>query len=336
VNRGYPSGGPYELAVVVPTRDRRPILLETLARLDAQVADLPVEIIVVDDGSSDGSAEAAADLAAGARSSIEVVSQEPAGPARARNVGLGKTASATCLFLGDDIWPRPGLVARHLEFHRRRPQVDAAMLGLTVPADSLADSEFIGWLHSSGVQFGYRSLRPGDQVPASCFWTSNVSVKTDLLSRVGGFDEAFRQPACEDAELGVRLARSGMNLSFDPLAVGEHFHPTDLTRTLERMRMVGESFRLLSDRAPELPMPRRPGLRHRVKAVGLTVLYRAGLRPRLVRHATWRFLCDEVQREAYWAPGGATGTEPRIGSALARLAMEDPEASGVGVDSLDR
>jgi len=314
-----------ELSVVIPTRGRKRILLETLARLEGVAAPLPVEIIVVDDGAVDGSADAAEELSVRSSLSLRVLRQEALGPASARNRGLSIARGNASLFIGDDIWPRQGMIERHLDFHRRRPEPVAALLGRVVPAPPLDTSEFIRWLHTSGVQFGFAGLDPDVPAPPECFWTANVSAKTSLILEAEGFDESFRTAACEDAELGLRLAKSGMQLQFDPRAVAEHFHPTDLTATLERMRTVGEAFRVLSERAPEFPMPRHPGARHRVKAWPLTAFYLAHLRPRRIRHASWRFLCDEVQREAYWGLQGAAGA-PHVGATLARLATRDPGA----------
>jgi glycosyltransferase involved in cell wall biosynthesis len=258
---------------------------------------------------------------------VRVERQAPRGPAAARNRGLAMARGRACLFLGDDVWPGAGLIDRHLEFHRAHEDERWSLLGRVVPAAPLDASPFIRWLHEHGVQFSFAGLRAGE-VPFECFWTANVSAKTELLRRVGGFDEEFRSAACEDAEIGARLARAGMRLCYEPAARAEHYHPTDLARTLSRMRAVGQAFRLLGARAPELPMPRHPGLRHRARALGLTALNIARLRPLGVRQATWRFLCDEAQREAYWNVTPADGRRLLIGDRLARIAIADAAAAG--------
>lgn len=308
-----------ELTVVIPTRGRRAILRETLARLQPQAAEAQAEVVVVVDGPDEGSAEDA--RRAGAR----VIEQAAAGPAAARNRGIAVAAAPVCMFTGDDILPREGLLRRHVAHHRADPSGDEALLGRVVPAPPLDAAPFIVWLHEQGVQFAYAALVDGAEVDPRCFWTANVSVATARLRSVGGFDEAFATAACEDTDLGLRLAQAGTRLRYDAGAVGEHLHPTDLRRTLDRMRGVGEAFRLLETRAPELPMPRRPGLRHRVKAGLLTVASLARVRPTRIRHETWRFLCDEVQREAFWREPPGAGS-PRIGRLLARVAERDPLA----------
>jgi glycosyltransferase involved in cell wall biosynthesis len=319
------------LSVVIPTRDRKPILLDTLRRIERQCAGLAVEVVVVDDGSTDDTAVALRDLAQRSSLSLRPLRQKARGPASARNRGIAAARGTACLFIGDDVRPRESMLERHLEFHRRHPEPTAALLGLVVPAPPLDSSPFIRWLHEDGVQFDFGSLDAGRNVPPQSFWTANVSAKTELLRAVAGFDERFNAAACEDVELGLRLADTGMILWFDPAVVGEHYHPTDLPSTLKRMQRVGRSFRLLQEKAPTIAMPRRPDLRHRVKAAALTALNLARVRPPSVRHATWRFLCDEVQRESFW--GEPTVREaPRIGGLLARLAEDDP-ATGAPPDA---
>lgn len=329
------ASGEVELSVVVPTRDRRDILVETLHRLDADAAGLPAEAIVVADGAADGSVEAVRALATGSALELRVLQHPPRGPAAARNRGIEAARGGACLFLGDDVRPRPGLTERHLRFHRERPEREAALLGRIVPAPPLDRSPFVRWLHTGGVQFGYAALSPGRPVPPEDFWTANVSAKTELLRAAGGFDERFEGAACEDAELGARLARAGMTLSYDPEAVGEHDHPTDLAGTLERMAGVGRACRLLAELAPELAAPRAPGPRHRLRAAVLGALYALPRTSQRTREAAWRFLCDQAQREAMWGEPPEGAPLPRIGARLARRALHDPLAGASGAGTAE-
>jgi GT2 family glycosyltransferase len=306
---------PVELSVVIPSRQREQVLSETLRRLCEQAAGAPVEVIVVYDGPSP-ERRIAVETAGATAVPLRVAEQEPLGPAAARNRGLAMAEGGAVLFLGDDAWPGEGLLDHHLSFHRDHPEREAALLGRVDPAPPLDRSEFVRWLHSDGVQFGYGELAPGE-VPATCFWTANVSAKADLVRAAGGFDEDFAEAACEDAELGLRLAGAGMRLVYDPAALALHYHPTDLGATLQRLRRVGRAYRVLERKAPELPMPSRPGAKHRLKAAALTPLANLGLQ----RETAWRFLCDEAQREAFWDVEPRPGRVLAIGDALARSEM---------------
>lgn len=318
--------GASDLAIVIPTRNRRETLVRMLRSLVRHGPAGGTELIVVDDGSCDGSATGARALDFPTGWRVEVVSVEPGGPAAARNAGAARARAPVLLFLGDDSMCTPGLIEEHLRFHRDLPQQEAAMLGLVEPCPPLDQVDLQRWLHTAGVQFSYGSIEPGASVSPACFWTSNVSVKRELFLGAGGFDESFRDAACEDAELGVRLARHGMELSHRAQALALHFHPTDLALTLTRMVRVGTAFRQLTELAPEIQKPPRPRFRHRLKAAALEAECRLAS-SRRARERTWRFLCDQMLREAYWEARPAGGDLPMTGSRLARMALDWPESN---------
>lgn len=310
-----------ELCVAIPTRDREEFLLTALKRLDRVRYEASLEVVVIDDGSQDGTVDAVMRFADRNPLDVRLFSADGRGPAAARNTALEHATAPACLFLGDDIWVTPGLVGRHADFHRRRPTSQAAMLGRVVPAPG-TDSPLNCWLHEWGFQFGYQLIPDPDRVSGSFFYTSNVSAKTAFLREAGGFDERFTRAACEDIELGHRLERFGLELTYDADALAEHFHPTDLLAAMQRMRVVGETRREFAAVLPRHQEPRLPGLRDRTVAAILTMLNLLRLRPGVVRRATWRFLMGEAHREAFWF--GRDGEPVRIGDRLQRLAERDP------------
>src|SRR5256885_1303280 len=94
------------LSVVIPTRDRMGVLLETLRSLEAQ--DPPergFEVLVVDNGSSDGTPDAVRHLRESAGMKLELILEPGAGPARARNAGVAAASGELIMFLGDDTAP---------------------------------------------------------------------------------------------------------------------------------------------------------------------------------------------------------------------------------------
>lgn len=313
-----------ELSVIIPTRNRIDILTETLGRLFDQETDLAFEVIVVDDGSTDATAATLRSLAEGSSRPLTVLRQESRGPAAARNRGIAAARGSACLFIGDDTWPRADLVERHGCLHRRRPEHRAALLGHVQWAPESRPSPFMDWLNS-GVQFEFDQITDPQDVPGTCFYTANVSAKRSFLVANGGFDERFAHAAFEDLELGLRLERAGMRLVYDADAVVEHFHPYDLPSSLSRMRTLGRSAVLLHERSPEWPLPRRSGIRHRAKVALLTPLNLfPRVRPRILRHATWHFLCHQAFREGCWGVEPRADRPLRMGLALARLAARDP------------
>ena len=103
------------LSVVIPTRDRRPYLAETLDALTAQSREAPFEVIVVDDGSRDDTLELLESQRRVSPFPLHVLAQEASGPAVARNRGVAAAAAEAVLFLGDDTRPTAGTLTKHLE-----------------------------------------------------------------------------------------------------------------------------------------------------------------------------------------------------------------------------
>lgn len=318
-----------QLSVIVPTRERRQTVLATLRAIDRDAAGLPVEVVVADDGSQDGSAAAIRRLAGELEVELACVEREqPGGPAAARNSAIALARAPLLLFLGDDMPPRRGLVEAHLRFHRRHPATGAALLGRIVPA-AACDTPFARWLHERGKQFAFAELSAGSLVPARLFYAANLSLKASLLSETGGFDERFRF-GHEERELGRRLEQAGIAISHDPAVVAEHDHPTDLSSTLRRMRGFGRSLRLLTEIDGREPAPRRPGPRHRAASLLLAMPASVGLRRPLLRERTWRFLCEQATREAFWDEQDPSDPAIRIGRRLARIAERDPATRVAG------
>ena len=309
--------------MVIPTRDRREILAETLRRLAAQ-REPGCEVVVVDDGSTDDTAELVRGLAGELPIDLRLERQEPSGPAAARNRGLAVARGGVCLFLGDDTWPLPGLLRRHLEFHRAHPEPGAALLGRMTWAREARPTAFMRWIEQSGIQFEYPANRARARLSGRFFYTANVSVKRAYVLGHGGFDESFPHASSEDTELGLRLERAGMALAYDPSAGAEHFHPVDLPGAVRRMRKAGASTALLVERVADYPVPRRPGARHRAKSAALTALFAVGLRP---RHVAWEFLCHEAHREGFWGIEPPADGGLAIGRRLLDLAARDPATS---------
>jgi hypothetical protein len=313
------------LSIVVPTRDRPGQVAELLRRLEAVGGEAEFELLIVD-GSENGETESIA-TDAEARLGGRVVYRREAGlpsPA-ARNVALAEARGGACLFLNDDCWPRVGLLNRHAEFHRRRPETHAALIGRAVPHWPYEPTPFERWLEDSGIRHQYDELRAGDEaVSGDRFLTFNASAKTELLREVGGFDARYDM-GFEDTELGLRLEDAGMRLSYDRDAVVDHFHPVGLGGTLRTLRRYGGSGR---ERArPEGPQPRRSGPRHRAAAVALTGALVVRPRGRRTRASTWRFLCSQALREGWWEEPAPANGPVRVGASLARRALRDPAAA---------
>jgi glycosyltransferase involved in cell wall biosynthesis len=240
-----------ELSVVIPTHNRLDVLPEVLAALEAQRGAPEFEVVVVDDGSTDGTGE----WLAAYRSALplRVLRQENRGPAAARNRGVEVAAGARVAFLGDDTVPVEGWLAAHREAHRRHGDGgELAVIGYTRWHPRMGRlTPFLRYINEHGLQFGYALIDDPDDVPFNFFYTSNLSLGRELLL-AEPFDLRFPYAAWEDIEAAYRLKRRGMRLLYEPRAAVAHDHPTDLRRFASRQERAGYSAVVFYRLHPEL------------------------------------------------------------------------------------
>ena len=192
-----------ELTVVITTRNRSALLRQCLESLDSQTApDAEFEVIVVDDGSSDGTQQMLATLKT--RFRLTVVKQPPTGSSAGRNAGAARASGRLLLFLDDDEIADPGLVAAHFEAHRSHGgrSVVIGAIGRRVPEG--ADRYARLAVESASWHIEQLERRP------VTFWDcfgGNCSFERSSFEAVGGF--APDLPRENDTELAYRLHAAG-------------------------------------------------------------------------------------------------------------------------------
>ncbi len=268
-----------EFSVVIPTHNRLLVLEEVLLALEAQVEAPAFEIVVVDDGSTDGTGDwLRARTPSTPRSSTvmtRVHSQANAGPAAARNTGVAMAAGRWVAFLGDDTVPEPGWLAAHREAHRKRGDgPHLAVIGYTGWHPRMRLTPFLRYINEHGLQFGYALIKEPEDVPFNFFYTSNLSLSRDLLL-AEPFDLRFPHAAWEDIEVAYRMKRRGLKLVYEPAARVAHDHPTDLARFAVRQEKAGYCAVIFYRLHPELgaflgvgpegPPPLPPERPHRLR-----------------------------------------------------------------------
>jgi GT2 family glycosyltransferase len=240
------------VSVVIPTYNRREALLCTLQALDDQRVP-PAEVVVVDDGSGDGTTDAVEAWLSGRRATtpVRLLRQDNAGPGAARNRGTAAASGDLVLFLGDDTTPDPDLVAEHLAAHRALGE-PAAVVGYTDwDRGRMRVTPFLEHANRDGAQFAYGLFEHGDDLPFTCLYTSNLSVPRAVLG-LAPFSPAFTLAAWEDCELGYRLSLRGVRIVLWAKARTRHFHPMTMAGFLRRQRRVGGAVETLYRLHPEL------------------------------------------------------------------------------------
>ncbi|MDR7537848.1 MAG: glycosyltransferase [Armatimonadota bacterium] len=226
------SGHP-ELTVIVPTYNGGWVLRRAIDALRAQDAPPHLfEVLVVDDGSTDGSVDHL-DGGTGA-ATIRLVRQANRGRAAARNLGAREARGRVLLFLDADIWPTPGLVSAHLAHHSGRRNIGVQGRWKDHP-ESLVSM----FMQARNVIPDLTVRRREGMSPYHVV-TRNFSIDAEAFWRAGGFDEGFRGYGWEDIELAFRLVKHGVVLRYEPTAMGWHYHIQTLAEAREKLRQAGE------------------------------------------------------------------------------------------------
>jgi GT2 family glycosyltransferase len=193
-------------------------------------------VIVVDDGSDVRLAPTLEPFRAHLQ--LQLIEQENAGPARARNIGAKLATASLLAFTDDDCEPNPGwLAALHAHFQQCP---DRAIGGETVNAlpgnaYSSASQHLVDYLYEYHAAATAPHAGGGPAAPPF-FTSNNLAVPAALFHVVGGFDESFPLAAGEDREFCDRWQDRGYRLLRAPDAVVRHAHALSL-QTFWRQHM---------------------------------------------------------------------------------------------------
>ncbi|MBX6314535.1 MAG: glycosyltransferase family 2 protein [Isosphaeraceae bacterium] len=267
---GPASPGPRRppLSVVIPVRDGGRDFERCLRGLrDSSWTDY--ELVVVDDGSTDGSGALAA--AFGAR---VVRHDQPRGPAAARNAGAEAAAAPLVFFLDADVAPHPDTLARALAHFEADPGL-AALFGSydDQPAAPGLVSQYRNLLHHYVHQQGSFN---GNTRPVHTFWTGCGAIRRRVFLDLGGFDpHLYRRPAIEDIELGYRMTQAGHRIVLARDVQATHWKRWTLLQVLRTdlcQRGIPWMLAILRARMVETDLNVSPSQRLCVAATGLGVL----------------------------------------------------------------
>ena len=216
-------------SVVIPTYNRKPILEKCLRALEHQQlredsAVSGYEVVLVDDGSTDGTLEWL-ESHKSEFPHVRSLSQDHMGPAAARNLGVEQAHGDTIIFIDSDL-----VVTEHfLQAH-----ADALVQG----QEKLGSDRLFtyGWVINT-CNFDNPTSEPYKltDFSAAYFATGNVAIARKWVEKAGLFDTRFQLYGWEDLELGVRLKQLGLKLIKCPAAVGYHWHPPFALDQIPRM-----------------------------------------------------------------------------------------------------
>lgn len=215
-----------EATVLIPTYNRKTILLKALSGLFKQKTFKKFEIVIVDDGSTDGTFQSLIEL----EPPVEVVfiKANHLGPAGARNAGLKISRGELVIFMDSDIYPCPEFVEAHIKAHTK---------------DNLIGHGPV--IHTNDLENPSEAEMKLTDIARAFFATGNASLFRKHLFDAGLFDEDFKEYGWEDLEFGLRLRKKGLQKIEVPAAKGYHYKPklvvSDLDKWKQRERERGHT-----------------------------------------------------------------------------------------------
>ena len=214
------------VSIVIPTYNRRAILEKCLKALEKQTLTNIIdhyEIIVVDDGSTDGTPSW---ILNNINKFPHVVffEQEHGGPALGRNLGVMKSKYEIIIFIDSDLIVLEDFLVCHVK-----------KLSSTWKKNNKKCFTYGSVINTSNFKNPENEKYKLTDVSFAYFATGNVAISKELLLKAGLFDNSFSLYGWEDLELGERLKKIGTKLVKCPEAIGFHWHPPFDCRQIESL-----------------------------------------------------------------------------------------------------
>jgi lipopolysaccharide/colanic/teichoic acid biosynthesis glycosyltransferase/GT2 family glycosyltransferase len=222
------SKGSPKVSVIVPVKDMAESLeacLEALLHQKFVIYNQEYEVIVVDDGSGDSSAEVAK------RAGVRVHQQENMGPAAARNAGARLAGGPILAFTDADCVPDEQWVANIIQAFSN-PEV-VGIKGTYRTQQKEVVARFVQ------QEYAYKYARMAHLDRIDFIDTYSAAYRKDIFLQNNGFDERFPKSSVEDQEFSFRLAVKGYRLEFHPELVVWHVHDKSIREYFQRKYKIG-------------------------------------------------------------------------------------------------
>jgi glycosyltransferase involved in cell wall biosynthesis len=233
-----------KVSVIIPTFNRKDHLQKTLSGFNDQTY-RNFDLIVIEDGSSYNQKDEIKRMGLGYPLSYHYIKNR--GRAGARNYGIEKTDGDLILFFDDHSQPCRNLLAEHVKNHWNHLRYGAYRGRI----------EFVSRYQDPVVYSSPHPLRNLHSLmfgnnPIVNFGTHNLSVKREVVEKIGGLDEEFTLYGAEDQEFGIRIKKAGYKIGYLPKALTYNVRIAKNTlQTLERAVASGKMAALLTKKHPE-------------------------------------------------------------------------------------
>jgi len=231
------------LSVIIATFGRKDVLKITLEKLTKQTFSMSdFEVVVVDDGSRDGTIEMIESMKETLPYKLHCFSQERRGPGGANNRGAKEARADLILFLANDMHATPRTLEAHYEYHLENPEPHIAVVGKLQGSPELPKTAF----QKRWNPFRGKGLDGKKELDEFDFWISNLSMKREFFLRNGLFLE-YPAAAFEDLELASRLFKKGLKMIYHSEALTYHYHTQTVDSAIRRIYETGRNFHLYEE-----------------------------------------------------------------------------------------
>jgi glycosyltransferase involved in cell wall biosynthesis len=250
------------ISVIIPTHNRADFLENTIQAIFDRGKGLNIEVIVVNDGSSDHTEEVLYRIQS-KQPSLRHLTIPNQGAGVARNHGAAAAKNDIILFMGDDILPAShNFLAAHARYHQSHCRNNFAVLGKVdwPPSDIFEITPVMQHIQGpGGEQFGYYDMQPYMPWDWRFFYTCNVSVRRHVVEDwlKEGFSRAFTGCCFEDGEFAYRMNKKYGNfpILYIDESIGHHYHRHTVDTFLRRQHFAGAMAKVLVDLHPDALVP---------------------------------------------------------------------------------
>ena len=225
-----------EISVIIPTKDRIPVLKESLKSID-KGSMLPDEVIVIDDGSKMPITEILGEYSY----PLRVIRQDfSKGAAAARNRGAKEAKGKILIFIDDDILPDYNMIYFHRKLHCEHPEKEFGVQGRIYFDPNMPRTPLLHYLEEDGVFVDATKYGDKKRIHYGLI-SANFSIKKALIrNQQNVFDESFPFNRNEDTEFGLRMIEEkDFRLYFHIGASARHHSPLTLDQYFEQQRKRG-------------------------------------------------------------------------------------------------
>jgi glycosyltransferase involved in cell wall biosynthesis/peptidoglycan/xylan/chitin deacetylase (PgdA/CDA1 family) len=239
------------MSVVIPTYNRRDLVVRAIRALAHQRPPAGFEVIVVVDGSTDGTADALHSLAS--QMPVRILEQPNRGAAVARNQGARAARGDILLFLDDDMEAAPDLVAEHVRCHGEEPTIVIGHLPLHPESPvGILRAGIHAWAEERLARLAAADAAPGYED----LLTGQMSIPRETFQTLGGFDSAFTKDGAfgnEDLDFGRRAREHGVRLVFNSRAISWQHYVVTPAAYLRQRRDLGAADVVFARKYPSQP-----------------------------------------------------------------------------------